>query len=404
MRRILLVDCDQFFVQCARLADPDGAGREELLLVGGSADGRGVVTSASYATRTYGVRSGMPTAQALRLCPAAKVVPVPFRLCGEKSREVRAVLERFSPVVVPASVVEAYIDMTGTEALYHDEPLADTARRMRDVVKAETDITVSIGGGTSRLVAKLAVERAKPAGVLIVPPGAELEFMRGFRLADLPGVGPVFAAQLERLGFTTVNAMLEVNEATLCGMLGNTRGRWLYRRVRGIDSGIVRTEVRNRSMSREETFARDINDDAALETELMALATRLAADLRREQCRARTITVKLRDADFKTRRASRTLKNAIETDRAMVLVSRTLLRKLRAARRFPARLIGVAASGLDEGELGDQLLLLDEQAVETDRDRKLAQTADDLRKRFGPNAIKSGRLLERRGRGPRVEG
>lgn len=115
MRRVLLVDCDQFFVQCARLADPDGAGREPLLLVGGSAEGRGVVTSASYETRVYGVRSGMPTSQAQRLCPQAKVVPVPRGVCGAKSREIRTVLERFTPVVEPASIDEAYLDLTGTE-------------------------------------------------------------------------------------------------------------------------------------------------------------------------------------------------------------------------------------------------------------------------------------------------
>ena len=138
--RILLVDCDQFFVQCARLADPDGAGRRDLLLVGGSASGRGVVTSASYATREYGVRSGMPTAQALRLCPAAHVVPVPGAMCARKSRDVRDVLHRFSPIVEPASIDEAYIDMHGTEALYHGESLHETALKMQASVLADAGI------------------------------------------------------------------------------------------------------------------------------------------------------------------------------------------------------------------------------------------------------------------------
>src|SRR5690349_17426083 len=130
MRRILLLDCDQFFVQCARLEDPEGAGREALLLVGGSAEGRGVVTSASYETRAFGVRSGMPTATALRLCPQAKVVGVPRDLCGIKSREVRAVLQRFAPIVEAASIDEAYLDLTGTEGVYRNEPLEETARRI----------------------------------------------------------------------------------------------------------------------------------------------------------------------------------------------------------------------------------------------------------------------------------
>ena len=132
-RRILLVDCDQFFVQCARLADPEGAGREELLLVGGSIASRGVIPSASYATRAFGVRSGMPTAQALRLCPGARVVPVPRRLCGQKSDEVHAVLESFTPVVERASIDEAYLDLSGTEQLYHGESLEATATRRKEI-------------------------------------------------------------------------------------------------------------------------------------------------------------------------------------------------------------------------------------------------------------------------------
>jgi DNA polymerase-4 len=390
-RRILLVDCDQFFVQCARLADPDGAGREELLLVGGSPSGRGVVTSASYATRAFGVRSGMPTAQALRLCPAARVVPVPRGLCGRKSRDVRAVLQRFTPIVEPASIDEAYMDMTGTEELYR-EPLDATAQRIRAAVLADAAISVSIGGGTSRLVAKLAAGRAKPAGVRIVEPGGEVDFMRALRLSDIPGVGPVFAAHLERMGLSTVEGALGVSEVALCQMLGHTRGRWLYRRVRGVDGGVVRPDLRARSVSREETFPLDIDDDAALETELLALAGRVAADLREHDVRARTITVKLRDADFRTRRAARTLRSGIESDRAVFATARLLLQRLRAARRSPARLLGVAASGLDNGGLGDQLALFDGEAIESERDRLLSRTTDQLRKRFGSSAIRPAAL------------
>src|SRR5690606_4682649 len=195
-RRILLVDADAFFVAVARLADPEGAGRARLLIVGGSPEGRGVVTSASYEARQYGVRSAMPMARALRLCPKAMRVRVPFDMCRRKSREIRAVLERFAPVVTSASIDEWYMDMGGTEALYDGEPLRDTAHRIRSAVLEETDLSVSIGGGTSRLVAKLAVERAKPKpgtgadGVHVVAPGDEAAFLRTFMLADIPGVGP----------------------------------------------------------------------------------------------------------------------------------------------------------------------------------------------------------------------
>ncbi len=392
--RILHVDCDQFFVQCARIADPEGAGRTPLLLVGGSASHRGVVTSASYETRAFGVRSGMPTGRALRLCPQAKVVPVPRALCMRKSRDVRAVLERFSPVVEPASVDEAYIDMSGTEALYHGESLRDTALRMQADVLAGAAIHVSIGGAATRMIAKLAAGRAKPGGVCIVDPGDEAAFMRGLRLSDIPGVGPVFAAALERLGLVTVEDALRHALTTLEQWLGPGRGQWLYHRVRGEDAGGVHPEREARSMSREETFAKDLFGDDALETALLALAVRLGADLRGDGLRARTVTVKLRDADFRTRQASRTVPDGVALDRALYALARELLRRLRRARRTGARLLGIAASNLQAGG-GDQADLFAD-ALESERDRRLAQASDQLRRRFGPRALLPGRLLEER--------
>lgn len=396
MPRILLVDCDQYFVQCARIGDPDGAGRTPLLLVGGSVDGRGVVTSASYETRAFGVRSGMPTAQALRLCPRARVVPVPRDLCMEKSRAIRIVLERFSPVVEPASIDEAYIDMSGTEALYHHEALEVTARRIQAAVHNDTQITVSIGGGTSKVIAKIAAGRAKPAGVHVVSPGEEAAFLRGFRLDDIPGVGPVFAEELRRLGMVSVGDAQRHDARTLEAWLGASRGAWLHHRVHGEDSGVVEPDRESRQMSREETFPSDIQDDEALETELLSLAVRLGADLRAAGLRARTLSVKLRDHDFTTRSAASTSPDGIESDRVLFDTARSLLARLRRKRRTPARLIGIAASHFIEGP-ATQLTLFDQSAagpVETERDRRLSRTTDDLRRRFGRDAIKPGRLIQ----------
>lgn len=191
--RILLVDADAFFVAVARLVDPEGAGKARLLIVGGTT--RGVVCSASYETRQFGVRSAMPISRALRLCPGAMCVPVP-RACGRYSKAIRAVLGRFTPVVEGASIDEWYLDLTGTEALYKDAPLDEVARTIRAAVIADTGLTVSIGGGTNRLIAKLAVEHAKPkpgskaTGVHVVPSGQELEFMRGITLGEIPMIGP----------------------------------------------------------------------------------------------------------------------------------------------------------------------------------------------------------------------
>jgi DNA polymerase-4 len=399
-RRILLADADAFYVAIARMADPEGAGRAELLIVGGTRESRGVVCSASYETRKFGVRSAMPISRALRLCPQAMCVPVPRGACSRKHREIRSVLDRFAPRVESASIDEWYLDLGGTEALYHNEPLAETARRMRQAVLEETQISVSFGGGTSKLVAKLAVERAKPkpgtgaTGVHVVEPGDEAEFLATFSLAELPLVGPKFQERLAKLGMKTVRDVLPYDAATLSRWLGDREGEWLYRRVRGIDRSEVESRGEAKSISRDETFSEDIASDDELNRELLALATRAAADLRGDGLAARTITVRIRDFDFRTRSASRTLPRGVIADRVILGVSKGLLAKLRSSRRVPARLLGVALSSLAADPDADQLALFEETATETeesDRDRALTRAVDRLREKFGRDGITVGR-------------
>jgi DNA polymerase-4 len=399
-RRILLADADAFYVAVARLVDPEGAGKAPLLIVGGSAERRGVVTSASYEARAFGVRSAMPMARAMRLCPDALVVPVPWEACAEKGRAIRQVLERFTPAVEQASSDECYLDLTGTERLYHDEPLAATAARIREAVRAETALTVSIGGGTSKVVAKLAAGVAKPqpgaaaAGVCIVDPGAEEAFMRRFALADLPGVGPRAQERLERLGLRAVSDVLSLDRAGLVRRLGEREGSWLFEWVRGIDRSGVEPHGEPKSISRDETFPVDLDDDAALARGLGERVDDATADLREAGLMARTVTVKIRDADFTTRQASRTLAEPVLSDRAVYAVARELLDKLRAARRVPARLLGVSLSQLVRADADPQLSLMGPAlagGVETQRDRVLAQLIDEVRERFGPRALGRGR-------------
>jgi DNA polymerase-4 len=398
--RILLADADAFYVAVARMVDPEGAGRAELLIVGGTRESRGVVCSASYETRKFGVRSAMPISRALRLCPQAMCVPVPRGACSRKHREIRDVLDRFAPVVESASIDEWYMDLAGTEALYHDEPVADTARRIRDAVKEATSLSVSIGGGTSKLVAKLAVERAKPkpgtgaTGVHIVDPGQEGEFLATFSLAELPLVGPKFQERLAKLGMTSVRDVLPYDESTLARWLGDREAEWLYHRVRGIDRSGVESRGEAKSISRDETFAEDIASDDELQRELLALATRAAADLRGDGLTARTITVRIRDFDFRTRSASRTLPRGVIADRVIHGVAKGLLAKLRSSRRVPARLLGVALSSLAADPDADQLALFEAAASaeeETARDRALSRAVDRLRERFGDEGIALGR-------------
>ena len=396
-RRILLADADAFFVAVARLVDPEGAGKSPLLIVGGTRESRGVVCSASYEARKYGVRSAMSIAQALRLCPAAMCVPIPGKACGVKSREIRAVLMRFTPMVAGASVDEWYCDMSGTEELYHREPLAVTARRMRDTVLQETGMSVSLGGGTNRLIAKLAVERAKPKagtggdGVYIVEPGRERDFMKTCMLAEIPFVGPKFQQRLAKLGMTRVTDVLEHELPTLQRLLGDRSAEWLWNRARGIDESIVEAgRAEAKSISRDETFPKDLRDDGDLERELLRLVTRAAADMRGDSLRARTITVRIRDMDFRSRSAQRTLPEPVVSDRIMMRVARELLAKLRAKRRVPARLLGVALSSLAPDPKADQAVLFkskSEPAGETERDRLVARTVDRVREKFGRKGI-----------------
>lgn len=394
-RRILLVDCDAFYVQVARLEDPDGAGKARCLIVGGSASGRGVVTSASYEARAFGVRSAMPTAQALRLCPDATVAPVPRGACVSRSREVGAVLRELAPVVQAASIDEFYLDLSGTERLFAGETLEATAWRIRNAVEERTSISVSVGGGTRRVIAKIATGFAKPAGVHIVQPGGELDFMRRLDLADLPGVGPSLLEELKKRGLVTVADALEVQEEWLQEWFGQRRGAWLWRKMRGHDDSAVDPHEQRKSISSERTFFRDIDDDTELERRLLGLSGSVAATLRRKGFRARTLTVKLRDSDFRTRQHSRTLPEAVESDHAVYETALALLRELRGQRRRPARLLGVGLSGLVEPAEARQLALFEEaHGAERERDRQVSRAVDRLRDRFGSDAVRPGRMLD----------
>ncbi|MDQ6831083.1 MAG: DNA polymerase IV [Gemmatimonadota bacterium] len=403
-RRILLVDADAFYVAVARMIDPEGAGKEPLLIVGGSRESRGVVCSASYETRKFGVRSAMPISRALKLCPQAVCVPIPRKTCSIKSGEIRDVLGRWAPVVEGASIDEWYCDLSGTESLYKNEPLDTTAHRIRDDVLASTGLSVSIGGGAAKLVAKLAVERAKPktgaTGVHIVAPDEEAAFLRSFSLAEIPLIGPKFQQRLANRGLRTVADVLAHDETTLERWFGEREAQWLHDRVRGIDDSDVAPREIAKSISRDETFAEDIGDDGELERELLRLVTRAASDLRGDELEARTITVRIRDFDFRTRQASRALPESVIADRVIYQTARELFTKLRRARKVPARLLGVALSTLvDEHALKGpaQLALFaitnkESSSGETERDRVVARTVDTVREKFGSGAIVPGRL------------
>ncbi|MEW5916296.1 MAG: hypothetical protein AB1762_07820, partial [Gemmatimonadota bacterium] len=247
-----------------------------------------------------------------------------------------------------------------------------------------------------------AVERAKPKpgtgadGVHVVPPGGEQAFMRTCTLAELPFVGPKFQERLTKLRMTTVPDVLAHDLVGLRRLIGETSANWLWDRAHGIDNSDVESERgEQKSMSRDETFSRDLHDDKDLRRELLALVTRAASDLRNDGLAARTITVRIRDRDFRTRSKRRTVPEPVVSDRVIMGIASELLASLRAARRVPARLLGVALSSLAEDPKLDQLGLFKrskDPLAETDRDRTVARTIDRVREKFGPKGILPGSL------------
>jgi DNA polymerase-4 len=305
------------------------------------------------------------------------------------------VLEDLAPVVQAASVDEFYLDLSGTERLFSTETLEATARRIREGVLARAEVHVSIGGGTNRAIAKLATSRAKPAGVYIVPPGQERAFLDELDLADIPGVGPALADALRARGLVRVRDAAEVQREWLERWFGKRRGAWLHRRVHGLDDSEVEPRERRRSISSERTFFADLGADEDLERRLLEAVSGVATSLRKEGLCAQTVTVKLRDYDFRTRSRSRTLPEPVESDAPIYEVARTMLRELRAQRRVPARLLGVALSGIRDADAIRQLGLFPERvAGESERDRTVSRTVDRLRERYGREVLRPGRLLD----------
>ncbi len=399
-RRILLADADAFYVSVARLVDPEGAGREPLLIVGGSPEGRGVVTSASYEARAFGVHSAMPMARAIRLCPGAMVVPVSWEACGRLSAGIRETLGTFAPVVEQASQDEFYLDLSGTERLYKDEPLADHGAAdarggaRRDEAQRLDRRRHHEAGGQARRHLRQAGRRvdrgAGRRGGVHAPVRAGRPALRR---ATIPGAARALQPQVgerrvRRRGREPARLVRRARRPMAVGQ---------HPRV---SHGVVEGGGDPKSISRDETFPVDIDDDGVLNGELIRLVDRGASDLREDELMARTVSVRLRDHDFTDRQASRTVDEPIISDRAVLRVARELLAKLRKARPVPARLLGVALSNLVRTEGTKQLSLLadHEPKAETEKDRAVARVVDELRRKLGDDAVALGRAPTRKRR------
>jgi DNA polymerase-4 len=394
--RILHVDLDAFFVEVCRHNHPE-LRDIELLVVGGRRDQRGVVQSASYAARRFGIHAGMPIAEAVRLCPEATFFQGSFGNYRKASLAVRAVLEDFSPLVVMSSLDEAYLDFGGTERL-HPTSLLPVAEQLRDQVKSSTGLDCSVGIGPNRMIAKLASDCAKPRGLMEVRSGWEVGFLAGLPLRAMPGVGPKTAERWAALGLTEVHQIQSLTEQALEQLIG-ADARPLKLRAHGQGGTTLRPERLPKSVSRETTLSRDLRDPDQLERILALLTARVAAQLRDEQIVARAVTMKLRHDDFRTVTRRRTLETATDLDAEIYLAARSLFRDaFEEVRRRDrgVRLIGVAATNL--GTAAEEDLF---EPPERSRLRQLTEAVDKVRGKFGFDAMTPGSIFELRRRRPK---
>ena len=386
--RIIHVDLDAFFVEVCRARNPE-LRQVALLVVGGRRESRGVVQSASYPARAYGIRAGMPIAEAVRRCPQATFFQGSFAHYREASRAIRTVLERFTPTVAMASLDEAYLDFSGTERLY-PVSLLPVAEQIRDTVRAETNLDVSIGIGSNRMIAKLASDTAKPKGLMEVRAGWEKGFLAGLALRALPGIGPKTTARLAELGLANVVQVQELTREQLETLVG-PEAKLLKLRAHGYGGTALHGDRLPRSVSRETTLSRDARDPAQLETLLALLTARVAGQLREEGLVARTVTLKLRHDDFKTVTRRQTLETPTDLDAELYEPARAMFREAFAevrGRDRGVRLIGIGATGLGKAAEPDLF-----EPADRERRRRLTAAVDQVRERFGFDALAEARLL-----------
>jgi DNA polymerase-4 len=393
-RHIVHVDMDAFFVSVERLLEPSLAGKP--VIVGGNPNGRGVVASASYEARAFGIHSAMPLAQARRLCPQALFIEGRYGAYCDYSEKLRTIFESYSPLVEMCSLDEAYIDLTGTERL-HGEALR-AAEALHKRVARETGLPCSLGLASNRLVAKVASDLAKPNGLLAVPAGAERAFLAPLALRRLPGIGPHTAERLQLYGLRTIGDIPLLGKHALEHLFGSY-GSALYESALGADDSLVAPYAeqkspaprRGASLGREHTFDEDTCDPAQILATLSYLSEKVAGELRELGARAKTITLKLRYSDFKTITRSLTLGDPTDDECELFRVGKMLFERS-YTRRVRIRLIGIGASNLSSAGwpacAGWQIDLLENARLV--RRARLFASVDALRRRYGFRCILHG--------------
>lgn len=378
---ILHVDLDAFFAAVEQRDRPELRGKPVIVGGGGPSD-RGVVSAASYEARRFGVRSAMPLRTAGALCPTGIFLPVDGAKYGAVSGQVMSILRRFTPKVEPISIDEAFLDVSGTGALFG--PPESVAQRIRSAVREELELTASVGVATTKLVAKIASELRKPDGLVVVEPGTEASFLAPLPIERLWGVGASTRRALADYGVSTIGDLASLPADLLSRRFGS-QGPVLAARARGVDPSPVSDGSAAKSVSHEHTFEVDTADWEVLERTLLALSEGVCGRLRAGGVRCGTVSVKIRDSAFVTITRQRTLPEPTDLTDPVFRTAVSLVRP--EVRGMTVRLLGVAASNLTERE---QLSLFES---DDERRRRAVAAADAIRHRFGPRAITRARLL-----------
>ncbi len=398
-RSILHLDLDAFYAAVEVLDRPELRGKP--VIVGGSSN-RGVVAAASYEARRFGVHSAMPIARARRLCPNGIYLPVRMSRYAGISARVFDIYERFTPLVEPLSIDEAFLDVTGCRRL--SGSAEETARRIKETVRAETGLIVSAGAASNKFIAKIASDMGKPDGLVVVPPGEEQAFLDPLPVGKVWGVGKVTEGELARMGIRTVRDLRRTPRELLVRAFGE-HGDHLFRLARGIDDRPVETERETKSIGHEETFERDLRYRETIRRELLALSGRVAERLRREGLRGKTVTLKVKYSDFVQVTRAITLADPTDDGGTIYRCAMDLLSETEAGVR-PVRLLGVSVSKLEEarepvpGTRMAQMPLFGgpgkpaRAAPPPDPAKKdaLNRAVDRIREKFGPKGIVPGAL------------
>ena len=377
------IDLDAFFVSVEQALNPELQGKP--VVVGGRPDRRGVVASASYEARRFGIHAGMPLATAYRLCPQAIFIEGSFPKYRDASQRFMAILADFSPYLEPVSLDEAYLDATGFESIYGS--IHQMAMAIKQRIKDELRLCASVGVASCKVVAKVASELSKPDGLLEITGEEERSFLAPLPISKLPGLGKRTEQILKGLRIHTIGELSITPLSTLKSHFGAS-GELLYRYASGIDDRKVEPPGAAKSISRETTFGKDILSHSLLKATLRYLSERVGYELRHQSKQARGITLKLRYSDFTTITRSLTLRQSIDSDDAIFNAGLGLAEKALGHEKRPVRLIGIGVSSLTQP--GRQLGMLDGSA---ERLEQLNRAVDRIRQKYGFTAIQKGRTL-----------